>query len=242
MSSVLNELTDDWRRVLAVVAHPDDLEYGASGAIARWAAKGADVGYVLATCGEAGIDSLRPDIASRVRRDEQLAAAAVVGVTSVEFLDHPDGQIADALRLRRDVAAAIRRHQPEVLVTLTERHRIGAHLNSPDHRMVGTAVLDAVADAANRWIFPELGKDGLGPWAGVRAVCLFASPCPTHFVDITDQLQAAVASLACHRAYLAALGSDPAEVLVPAARETGQQVGVGAAVSVEVVWFGRPPA
>src|SRR3954462_6570570 len=84
---------DDWDRALAIVAHPDDLEYGAAGAIAAWTAAGKQVAYLLASRGEAGIDGMAPDKAATVREAEQHASAAVVGVESVEFLDHPDGLI-----------------------------------------------------------------------------------------------------------------------------------------------------
>src|SRR3954463_45410 len=96
---------DDWDRAVAIVAHPDDLEYGAAGAIAGWTAAGKQVAYVLATRGEAGIDGMDPAKTAAVREAEQYAGAAVVGVTSVEFLDHPDGFIEHGLPLRRDLAA-----------------------------------------------------------------------------------------------------------------------------------------
>jgi len=97
------------QRVLAVVAHPDDLEYGAAALVARWTRAGAEVGYLLATRGEAGIDGVEPAEAARLRTEEQVASAAVVGVTTVEFLDHRDGTIELGLRLRQDIALAIRR-------------------------------------------------------------------------------------------------------------------------------------
>src|SRR5687767_2858877 len=103
-------------RVLAVVAHPDDLEYGAAALVARWTAAGAEVVYLLASRGEAGIDGLPPEESSRVRTEEQIASARVVGVSTVEFLDHPDGTIEYGLALRRDLALAIRRHRPTTLL------------------------------------------------------------------------------------------------------------------------------
>ena len=100
----------DWSRALCIVAHPDDLEYGAAGAIARWTAAGKDVIYLLVTRGEAGIDGMSPDEVGPLREAEERASAAVVGVETVEFLDgHVDGIIEYGLPLRRDLAAAIRR-------------------------------------------------------------------------------------------------------------------------------------
>src|SRR4051812_18916265 len=104
-------MPEDWQRALAIVAHPDDLEYGASSAIARWTAQGRSVTYLLASRGEAGIDSIPPEESGPLRAGEQIAAAAEVGVDVVEFLDHPDGVIEYGVPLRRDLAAAIRRHR-----------------------------------------------------------------------------------------------------------------------------------
>ena len=101
----LARLPEDWSRALAVVAHPDDLEYGASAAIARWTAMGKDVRYVLATRGEAGIDSMAPSQAGPLRTAEQVAAAAAVGVSVVEFLDHEDGLVVNGIAVRSRLRA-----------------------------------------------------------------------------------------------------------------------------------------
>jgi LmbE family N-acetylglucosaminyl deacetylase len=199
---------EDFERALAVVAHPDDLEYGGAAAIARWTAQGRSVAYLMVTRGEAGIDTLAPAECGPLREAEQRAAAAEVGVSVVEFLDHPDGLISYGVPLRRDIAAAIRRHRPQLLVTVNHHETFpGGHRNMADHRAVGHAVLDAVRDAANRWLFPEVGE----PWGGVRHVAVMASPRNTHAVDITDVFGCGVASLAAHRAYLAALDGPMAD-------------------------------
>ncbi|MFE2429461.1 PIG-L deacetylase family protein [Streptomyces sp. NPDC059373] len=197
----------DWQRALAIVAHPDDLEYGGAAAIAEWTDAGREVGYLLVTRGEAGIDGMEPERAARIREDEQRASAAVVGVGTVEFLDHPDGVIEPGLRLRRDLAAAVRRHRPELLVTLNHHDTWGGTAwNTPDHRIVGRAVLDAAGDAGNRWIFPELAEQGLQPWNGVRWTAVAGSPHPTHAEPVGERaVERAVASLAEHKAYIAAL-------------------------------------
>src|SRR5687768_14712124 len=103
-------MAEDWDRALAVVAHPDDMEYGAAAAVARWTGQGKWIGYVLVSDGEAGIRSMPPDEAGPVRRAEQTASCEVVGVTDVDFLGHPDGLIVESLDLRADLAAAVRRH------------------------------------------------------------------------------------------------------------------------------------
>ena len=231
----LTAVPEDWERALAVVAHPDDLEYGAAGAVARWTGQGKSVVYVLASRGEAGIDSMPPEETGPLRMREQMAAAQVVGVHEVEFLHHPDGLIENGVALRRDIAAAIRRHRPELVITLNHREFFpGGGFNMADHRNVGVATLDAVRDAANRWLFRDLG---LEPWSGVRWVAVAGSPSPTHAVDITDSFEASVASLRAHRAYLAALGGDMAEpepFLRRFAEEAGQTFGVPLACTFEV--------
>jgi LmbE family N-acetylglucosaminyl deacetylase len=117
MTEPLEFVDEKWTSALAVVAHPDDLEYGAAAAIARWTAQGKRVVYCLATNGEAGIDGMTPEECGPLREQEQLASAAIVGVDVVEFLGYPDGVLEYGLPLRRDVARAVRRHRPDVVVT-----------------------------------------------------------------------------------------------------------------------------
>lgn len=156
MTEQLEPMPDDWQRALAVVAHPDDLEYGCAAAVAGWTDGGREVAYLLASRGEAGIDTMEPAECAPLREREQRASAAVVGVSTVEFLDHKDGVIEYGTGLRRDIAAAIRRHRPELVITLNHRDTWGGtSWNTPDHRAVGRATLDAAADAGNRWIFPN---------------------------------------------------------------------------------------
>jgi LmbE family N-acetylglucosaminyl deacetylase len=231
------------QRVLAVVAHPDDLEYGAAALVAAWTRAGAEVVYVLATRGEAGIDGLVPAESARVRTKEQVASAAVVGVSVVEFLDHSDGTIEYGVPLRRDLAAAIRRHRPDTLLLFNHRETWApGALNSPDHRNVGQAALDAVGDAGNRWIFADQLRDGdLQPHAGVKQALVCGSPSATHAIDVTDTVDLAVASLAEHRAYLEGLGdhpmSDP-EAIRAWLEMAGQRFrGEGAAITFELFTF-----
>jgi LmbE family N-acetylglucosaminyl deacetylase len=202
----LDPLPEDWDRALAVVAHPDDMEYGASSAVARWTDAGKSVAYLLVTRGEAGIDGLEPAESAALRVAEQRAACDAVGVATLEFLEHPDGLIEYGTPLRRDIAAAIRRHRPELVITLNHReHFSGGGLNMADHRVVGQATIDAVRDAGNRWLFPDAGD----PWNGVRWVAVSGSPTPTHAVDVTTTIDRGVASLAAHAGYLAGLGASP---------------------------------
>lgn len=217
------------------MAHPDDLEYGVASAIARWTDQGKHVAYVLATRGEAGLD-VPPEEAGPLRETEQRASAAVVGVDTVEFLDHRDGVIEPGLALRRDLAAAVRRHRPEVVVSINFRDSWGGpSFNMADHRHVGLALIDAVRDAANRWVFTDLLDEGLEPWDGVRMVCFGASPQPTHATDVTGWLHRGIESLEQHRTYLEHVGTDAAEMLTEFAVASGSQFGCEHAVTFEVI-------
>lgn len=209
MTDRLLPMPQDWQRLLAVVAHPDDLEYGAASAVAAWTRAGKRVGYVIATDGEAGIDAMPPHVAGPVRRAEQEASAALVGVADVTFLNHPDGAMTYGPRLRRDIARQIRRFRPDILLIATYDMTFGeASVNQADHRAVGVAALDAARDAANRWIFPELVEQGYEPWAGVTHVYVMGSPQPTHGIDVTETLAVGIESLRAHATYLNGLGRD----------------------------------
>src|SRR5215468_9614752 len=116
-AQTLPVLPENWDRCLAVAAHPDDIEYGVASAVARWTEQGKQVAYLLVTRGEAGIDGIPPDQAGPLREREERAGAAQVGVTELEFLDYRDGVIEGGLPLRRDIARAIRRLRPEVIVS-----------------------------------------------------------------------------------------------------------------------------
>ena len=229
----LPSMDEDWERGLAVVAHPDDMEYGAAAAVARWTRQGKHIAYVLVSDGEAGIMSIAPAEAGPLGRNEQRASCAVVGVTDVEFLGHPDGSIIEGLALRGDLAAAIRRHRPDVLLSINHRDSFGGpSWNHADHRAVGRSLLDAVRDAANPWMFPGRGE----PWDGTRFVAFNASPEPTHAVDVSGTFDIGLRSLECHRTYLDNLGGDmasPSTFLRTAATEAGVRLGVELAATFE---------
>lgn len=233
----LETLAEDWQTALAVVAHPDDLEYGAASAIGRWTSQGKQVSYLLLTRGEAGIDSMPPEKTASLREEEERRSAEVVGVHTVEFLGYPDGVIEYGLSLRKDLARSIRKYHPEILITANHRLTFeGARLNMADHRWAGLAVLDAARDAGNRWIFPELVEEGLEPWNKVRMVYISGSPQPTHAVDVTSFLDKGIASLREHRVYIENLrGFQPESFLRQKAVEAGKRLGCRFAVDFEVI-------
>ena len=238
----LESLREDWERALCVVAHPDDLEFGAAAAVARWTGQGRSVAYCMVTSGEAGIDGMHPDEARRVREAEQVESARIVGVDTVDFLGLPDGVLEYGVELRRPIAEAVRRHRPDVVVTGNFRDTWGGrNLNQADHIAVGRAVVDAVRDAGNRWVFSDQLTDGLRPWGGVREVWAAGSPDATHGVDTTETFDAGVASLQAHAAYIEGLGWegwDPREFLEGFARQAGQRMGVAFAATFEVFPMG----
>jgi LmbE family N-acetylglucosaminyl deacetylase len=225
--------------VLCVVAHPDDLEYGTAAAVDKWVRAGKTVTYLLATRGEAGIDTMPPDEAGPAREQEERDGAARVGVDVVEFLDgFTDGVVEYGLPLRRAIAREIRIRKPDLLVTSTYADRFpNGFVNQADHRAVGLAVVDAKADAGNRWIFRDLLDEGHEPWQ-VGRLLVVADPEPTHFVDVSDHFDAAVASLSAHDAYLTALGPDypkPRDLLGMILGSPAELVGVPHALTGRLV-------
>lgn len=235
MTDSLEPFPEDWDRALAVVAHPDDMEYGAASAVARWTGQGKDIRYVLVTKGEAGIQSMPPAEVGPARVEEQRRSCAAVGVTDVTFLDHADGLVEGGVGLRGDLAQAIRHHQPEVLLSINFRESWGGpSWNHVDHRAVGVALLDGARDAGNPWVFTDRGE----AWNGVRFIGFSGSPQPSHAVDVTDHLDAGTESLRCHELYLANLGgdmADPGSFLRSSAESAGPSIGVDLATTFEVI-------
>lgn len=189
-------------RVLVVAAHPDDIEFGAAGTIARWTDAGARVRYLLVTRGDKGSDDAGTDVAAlaALREREQRAAAAEVGVEQVDFLDEPDGQVTASLELRERITRAIRSFQPEIVVTHdpTVLFVNNEWVNHPDHRAVGQATVDAVFPTARDPLnFPEHHAAGLGPWK-VAELFLWSTNEANQLVDIGGTLDRKIAALARH--------------------------------------------
>lgn len=227
----MEPVPEDWERAVAVVAHPDDLEYGAAAAVARWTGQGRSVSYLMVTRGEAGITAMPPEQTGPLREEEERRSAAVVGVSSVDFLDHPDGLVEYGLPLRRDLAGALRRLRPDLVIGMNFELTWGetANVNHADHRVVGLALLDACRDAANPWVFPQAGE----AWSGIKHVFVAADAAPTHFVDVTATIDAGVASLREHKVYIEGLGRefDPETFLKDMAGYVGLGAGCEYAVS-----------
>jgi LmbE family N-acetylglucosaminyl deacetylase len=192
----------DVKRVLAVFAHPDDVDFGGGGTVARWIADGIEVAYLIVTRGDAGgFDDTPREQMPILREAEQRAAAAALGVRDVTFLDgYHDGRLTPTIELRRDITRAMRRFRPDRVLTsspLRRWERI-AGPSHPDHLAVGEATTCAVyPDARNAFAFPELLAEGLEPWV-VREIWYQAGPNPDHVVDVTDTFPAKLAALGRH--------------------------------------------
>lgn len=202
-SAALPALPEDGlSRVLCAVAHPDDMEYGTSAAVAAWTAAGIEVTYLLLTRGEAGMADA-PEVVGPLRQREQEQACARVGVSDLRYLDHPDGMVEYSLALRRDIARVIRQVRPELVLTTNFEVEAYGGLNQADHRACGLAVVDATRDAANPWVFRELAEQENLPAWSTRALLIAGHPAPTHAKAVQQaQVDAAVESLNAHEAYL----------------------------------------
>ena len=222
----------DFSRILCVVAHPDDVEYGTSAAVAAWTAHGVQVTYLLLTAGEAGMQR-PPAETGPLREAEQREACRIVGVEDLRILDHPDGMLVYSLDLRRDITRVIRQVRPDAVVTGDWAVELGWGLNQADHRAAGLACLDAVRDADNTWVFPELAATGgLQKWA-TRWLLVAGSREPTHGVDVSGQpLERGIASLEAHRDYLADIPGHPAprDLIRGMTAAGGEALGVANAV------------
>jgi len=188
--------------VLVVTAHPDDVDFGAAGSVAAFVKAGVPVSYCIVTDGDAGgsdLDQPRHEMAA-LRRDEQRAAAAEVGVDDVVFLGYPDGRLVPSLELRRDISRVIRRVQPQLLVTQSpERNWERIYASHPDHMAAGEAALCAVyPDARNPFAHPELLEEGYEPFT-VPEVWLMASPRSNRAVEITHTFDQKLRALRSHR-------------------------------------------
>ena len=192
-------------RALIVSAHPDDVDFGAAGTVAVWTGAGIDVAYCIVTDGEAGGDD--PDITraemASLRRDEQRAAAAEVGVRDVRFLGHPDGRVESTMALRRDIARVVREFRPQlVLAPSPDRWWDRIFASHPDHLAAGEAAICAVyPDARNQFAHPELLEEGLEPHT-VGELWLMASPETNVVVDITGTFDRKMAALLSHRSQI----------------------------------------
>jgi len=194
------KVTDELKRALVVVAHPDDIDFGMAGTISYLTSKGVEVSYVLVTSGDAGGDDSTHSKEERaaIREREQTAAAREVGVESLAFLRFPDGMVEVTLELRKNISREIRRYRPDLVLTQSpERNWERIYASHPDHMATGEATIRAVyPDARNPHAFPELLDEGFRPHS-VPQVWVAGAPFSI-VVDTTKHIDRKLAALRCH--------------------------------------------
>jgi LmbE family N-acetylglucosaminyl deacetylase len=225
---------------MVIVAHPDDAEFTVGGTVAAWVKAGCSVTYVICTDGNAG--SHEPGITREklagIRRAEQRAACATLGVSEVVFLGHDDGQLEPTLELRRELVRAIRQYKPEVVITWdpTRLFVNGDYINHPDHRAAAKAAVDAAAPASEMpLLWPEVGAPHR-----VRQLYVYGHDEANVWVDVTETIDKKIAALKKHASQLG--DWDPTERVEEWSAEVGKEKGLAHAESYRVITFAPAPA
>jgi len=188
-------------QVMVVTPHPDDAEFGVAGTVARWTSEGKDVIYVVCTNGDKGTSdpNMKPDELARIREQEQMAAAKLLGVREVIFLRHSDQTLEDTPEFRKEIVRLIRMYKPETVVTTDPYRRYIWHR---DHRIASRVTLDAVFPYARDFLsYPDLLEEGLQPHK-VKEVLLWGSEDSNYRSNITDTFDIKIAALRCHKSQI----------------------------------------
>lgn len=225
---------------MVIVAHPDDAEFTVGGTVAKWAKAGCRVTYVVCTDGNAG--SLDPDMTREkladIRRTEQRAACAILGVSELVFLGYDDGQLEPTLDLRRELVRVIRQYKPEVVICWdpTRLFTDGDYINHPDHRAAAQAALDAAAPASGMpLLWPEVGAAHR-----VRQVYVYRNDQANVWVDVTETLDKKITALKQHASQMG--DWDPTEMIKEWSAEAGKEKGLAHAESYRVFTLDQAPA
>ena len=192
---------EEIKRILVVMAHPDDCDFGAGGTIAQWSAKGISVSYCIITNGDQGGEESDVPLEemAKVRQKEQRAAGLALGVADITFLNHRDGWLVPTIELRKEIVREIRKSKPDrMLIQSPERNYERIFASHPDHLAAGEVAIQAVyPDARNPYAFTDLKAAGFEPWR-VKEVWITSSPTPNHFIDITETFPKKIAALQAH--------------------------------------------
>jgi LmbE family N-acetylglucosaminyl deacetylase len=225
---------------MVIVAHPDDAEFTVAGTVAAWVKEGCQVTYVVCTDGNAGSheEGITQEELAGIRRTEQRAACATLGVSEAVFLGHDDGQLEPSLHLRRELVRAIRQYRPEVVICSdpTRLFVNGDYVNHPDHRAAAQAAVDAVAPASEMpLLWPELGSPHR-----VSQLYVYGNDQANVWIDVTETLDQKIAALKQHTSQLG--DWDPTEMIQEWSAEVGQEQGLAHAESYRVITFAPPPS
>ena len=229
------------RRALVVSAHPDDIEFGCAGTVARWVGEGWDVRYVIVTSGQRGVQNAEtdPEEFGRLREEESREAARITGVDDVTFLRFMDSEVEVTPELRRAVARQFRIHRPHRLVAMDPAQvPTDMFVNHPDHRAVATATLDTtVTGGTTAAIYPELVlEERLQPWKGLEEIWLMGPAGGAEIVDISDTFATKIAAL---KAHVSQIDWDVEAFVGPRLADVGAPRGYAFAESFRVIRFPR---
>ncbi|MDP3901108.1 MAG: PIG-L deacetylase family protein [bacterium] len=197
------------KTVLAVFAHPDDMDFSSSGTVAKWAKRGADITYLVCTDGSKGSEDpkVTPRKLAAIRKKEQLEAAKILGVKDVIFLGHRDGELVVDMKLKEAISRVIRQKKPDLVITLDPTFLYSTKrgfVNHSDHRAAGQAAIDAVFPLArDRLNFPHHEKQGLVPHK-TKTLLLVSFDAPEHFEDITGTFAKKLEVLKAHKSQVPA--------------------------------------
>jgi len=190
--------------LMVITPHPDDAEYGIAGTIVKWVREGKKIIYVVCTNGNKGSSDpkMRPEALAKIREEEQLAAAKLLGVKEVIFLRHEDQSLEDTPEFRKEIVRLIRQYRPETIASSDPYRRYIWHR---DHRITGQVVLDAIFPYARDYLaYPDLIEENLQPHK-VKEVFLWASEQPNYFSNITDTYEIKISALRCHHSQISNL-------------------------------------
>jgi len=192
-------------RVMVISPHPDDVDFGCSGTIARWSREGMDITYVICTSGDKGADlPMAPESIAAIREKEQVAAAEIVGVRKVVFLRLKDGELENNREFRKTLVRVLRQYRPDVVLSMDPANVSfeNVYVSHADHRATALAAFDAIYPAArNRNFFPELLEEGLMPHA-VDKIYFFGTANPNTWIDISENIETKIEALRAHKSQM----------------------------------------
>lgn len=219
--------------ILAVQAHPDDVDLSCGGTVAKFVRDGHEVHYLSVTSGNKGSHDreMTPERLGEIRECEQEEAARRLGVSSCRFLRYNDGEVEANLTLRRQICQVIREVRPYTVMTFDPWRSYQLH---PDHRAVGTATLDAIIAARDHMFFPEQLRDGLDI-ARAHEVYLFGATDPDTWVDISETIETKIFAASAHRSQLRGDEAQRGERQRARAREVGEPQGLPCAEAFKVL-------